>query len=261
MFKKVTKERYADILKHLRQDISNCVYIYINLLNADRENADIEVWVQESGDKFEAVLMRYYESFRIYCKGTETDFDEAVSIMKAYEPKMIAGQEDVIEKLEQVMGGRYKAEYGGIYEIDSRKRLRNRFEVELASENDAVDIADLIAADEGLGGHYSLENLEKQIRSRIEAGTGRSYIIRENGRVAAHTATYAEADRCAVVSGTIIHPDFRDRGYYPVISSYMAAKLNEENKTAYTFAVEPRMIEYHDRMDIRCGSYGRLIQK
>ena len=112
-------------------------------------------------------------------------------------------------------------------------------------------------------GSFSLSQRESCISSAVSVrpwrGTGRSCIIREDGRIVAHTAAYAETERYAVVSGTIVHPHYRDRGYYPVISSYIAAKLAEEGKRVFTFASSPRMIAYHDRMDRRCGSYGKLM--
>ena len=198
-------------------------------------------------------------------KFAEENYKHVVEINFVEEPKykMITsdgyGVQNIIKNIERAVQSTYQAEYGCIYEINNKTRLERACDVEVAVESDAAEIARLIGMDQGLGGHYSQEMLERQIRNRIHTGTGRSYIIREKGRIAAHTASYAETEKYAVISGTIIHPACRDRGYYPIISSHIVQKLKEEGKGIYTFAVEPRMIQYHNKMDDRRGSYGRLM--
>lgn len=260
MVKKQASE-YESLLPFLEEDISSCLYIYMDLINGEKENADMEVWAQEVGGKLELVLLRYYESFQVYSRSNDPKLYSVVEIMERHRPKMISGQQHIIKQLESMTGKAYQAEYGYVYEINDKTRLRSCGEgiVTLASEVDAAEIAYLIGIDQGLGGHYSREKLEQQIRSRICTGTGRSYVIRANEKIVAHTATYAETEKYAVVSGTIIHPDYRDRGYYPIISSYIVQQLNAEGKQSFTFAVEPRMVEYHGKMDDKKGSYGRLV--
>lgn len=259
MIQKITQ--YEGLLSYLEEDIENCLYIYMDLVNGEKEKADMDVWVQGPGDDPEHVLLRYYESFQVYSRNGDLQSDSAVEIMKKYCPKMISGQQHIIQSLESTMGNAYQAEYGYVYEINDKMRFRScgRDVVLLAVETDAAEIAYLIGMDEGLGGHYSQEKLEQQITNRICTKTGRSYIIREDGKIVAHTAAYAETERYAVVSGTIIHPAYRDRGYYPVISSHIVQQLKSEGKRPFTFAVDPRMVEYHDKMDHKRGSYGRLM--
>ena len=261
MMEKKQESEYKSLLLFLAEDIYRCLYIYMDLINGKKENADMEVWVQEAGEQPELVLLRYYESFQIYSRDAGAELDSAVEIMERYRPKMVSGQQYVIKKLEGMAGNAYQAEYGYIYEINDKMRLQRCGEgpVVLASEADAAAIASLIDMEKGLGGHYSREKLEQQIKNRIRKKTGRSYIIREDGRIVAHTAAYAETEKYAVVSGTVVHPNYRDKGYYPIISSYIVQKLQEEGKRLFTFAVEPRMVEYHNKMDYKRGSYGRLM--
>ena len=257
--RKKQESEYKELLPFLEENISSCLYIYMDLVNGKKENADMEVWVQEADGDPELVLLRYYESFQIYSRKADPDLGSTVEIIKSYSPKMVSGQQNIIKNIERAVQSTYQAEYGCIYEINNKTRLERACDVEVAVESDAAEIARLIGMDQGLGGYYSQEMLERQIRNRIHTGTGRSYIIREKGRIAAHTASYAETEKYAVISGTIIHPACRDRGYYPIISSHIVQKLKEEGKGIYTFAVEPRMIQYHNKMDDRRGSYGRLM--
>lgn len=292
MLQKITD--YEPLLPHLEDDIENCLYIYMDLVNGEKECADMDVWVQGKKSRTELILLRYYENFQIYGKKCIDSVEVAavVQIMEKYKPKMVSGSENVIRALEKTISGchgdgvavdicaeavvgqhciteklgdlaegGYRAEYGYVYEMCSRGRLRSAAGiVELAGEADVAEIAHLLGMDQGLSGHYLQEKLEQQIKNRIRMKTGRSYIIREKNRIVAHTATYAETEKYAIVSGTIVHPDCRDKGYYPIISSHIVQKLQEEGKRLFTFAVEPRMVEYHDRMDEKHGSYGRLMR-
>lgn len=257
--RKKQEREYKELIPLLEEDISNCLYIYMDIVNGRKENADMEVWVQETDGDLELVLLRYYESFQIYGRKLAPKLEAVIGILKDYHPKMVSGQKNIIKNIEEILGDLYQAEYGCIYEINNKTRLERTCGVDLAAEADVEEIARLIEMDQSLGGHYSQKKLEMQLRNRIHTGTGRSYVIREKGKIVAHTASYAETEEYAIISGTIVHPAYRDRGYYSIISSHIIQKLKEEGKRIYTFAVNPRMMEYHDKMDDRRGSYGRLM--
>lgn len=258
MFKKIT--RYEPLLPYLEEDIENCLYIYMDLINGKKENADMDVWIQGEESAPGLVLLRYHESFQVYGRNGTGNIAAAIQLMESYSPKMISGPEAVIRNITGKNSGVYQAEYGGVYEIRSENRLPAFLDVEKAAEQDTAEIAHLIGMDQKLGGHYDEKNLAYQLQSRIRNGTGRSYIIREDGRIVAHTAAYAETKKYAVISGTIVHPGYRDRGYYPIISSYIARALQQEGKRSYTFSITPQMMRYHDKIDRKCGCYGKLTR-
>ena len=126
---------------------------------------------------------------------------------------------------------------------------------------DAKEIAELICSDEELGEPYTVENLTLQLAERIRTQTGRSYIIRENGEIAAHSATYAETEGIAVVSGTIVKAAYRNTNCYMILANYMMQELVKEGKAAYTFSLSEKMKDYLDKVHTRCGEYGRLVRK
>lgn len=259
MLKKITC--YGSLLPYLEKDIENCLYIYMDLTNGKKENADMDVWVQGEESKPKLVLLRYHESFQVYGRTGLGNVAAAIQIMEDYQPKMVSGPETMIRSIAEQQGEIYHVEYGRVYEIRSERRLPGFMNVERATEEDAAEIAHLIGMDQGLGGHYDEKNLAHQLQSRIRSKTGRSYIIRADGRIVAHTAAYAETEKYAVISGTIVHPSYRDRGYYPIISSYIARALQEESKRSYTFSITPQMMRYHDKIDRKCGCYGKLTRR
>lgn len=257
----IEKKEYSKLLPYLKQDMEHCLYLYMDLLNGEKEKADMEVWMQGRINDPEVVLLRYHESFQIYSRYPDVNLQSPSELMADYRPRMISGPETVIRKIAEANQALYRAEYGAVYEVCDKKRMRSSEDVVPATENDVPEIVELICMNETLGGHYEKENLICQMRSRIRAGTGRSYMIREDGRIVAHTATYAETAGYAVTSGTIVHPEYRDKGYYFIISSHIIKILQEEGKRIFTFSLTPDMMRYHDRMDQRCGSYGKLVPK
>lgn len=98
-----------------------------------------------------------------------------------------------------------------------------------------------------------------QLDERIQSKTGRSYIIRRNGEIIAHTATYAETGKIAVVGGTIVKQEYRNLNYYMLLSNHILQQLIEEGKTAYTFSITEKMIQFHKKIHTQCSEYGKLI--
>lgn len=259
MIKKVGNSDKKRILQVLESDISNCLYMYIDIKNYDIESEMIELYEVMDGNDANIIFMRYYDSYQIYARGTiNTEIILEISEFMNDNPKsMISGPRWLIEMLEDYMRN-YRVTYGEIFIIDKYRKIEDTGKVKEAKISDAVDIAKLVCNCSEMGLHYKIDNLTRQLEERISTRTGRSYIIREDGKIVAHTATYAECDGIAVVSGTIVEPKYRDSNYYLLISSYMSEQMDKENKKVYTFSFDNKMIRYHERMHQKCGEYGKM---
>lgn len=247
------------IMQFLQKDLKNCIYIYIDIMNYGICSENMKVWIDMEGKELSLVVMKYYDSFQVYSRQMERDITPVAELLQEYPVAMISGRRDLIERLNKECVG-YKATYGAVFVMDRYRNIKTHTEILKATEADAEEIAELVCLDEELGGHYTVKGLTAQLRERIRTKTGRSYIIRENGALAAHTATYAEADKIAVVSGTIIRPECRNKNYYMLISNYMMEQLAKEGKTAYTFSISEKMIQYHEKLHTKCGEYGKLVK-
>ena len=260
MLSKADKEDEKLMLEYLWDDIANGLYLYIYILNYGIASGKLQVYL--SGRNYEegpAVVMKYYNSFQIYKHNgelNETELEDVSRLIQQDKVKMISGQKTVIQQLEAIEG--YKATYGVVYLMDRFRRITDDSLVKRAVEEDAKDIAMLICEDADIGGHYDIEGLEEQLKDRMRSNTGRSYIIRNDGKILAHTATYAETGSLAVVGGTIIAEEYRNSGYYMILSNYITGVLNGEGKSVYTFSISDKMIKFHEKMHTRCGEYGKL---
>ncbi len=249
-----------EILKYLRQEISACVYLYIDILNYDISTDKMTVWIEQSSKGIQMVVMKYYDSFQIYSHDRNCSLDGVVQLIEKYRVSMISGQKEIIERLENICL-LYKASYGKVFLMDGYRQLNTTIHVERAFESQARQIAELICMDKEIGSHYKVEDLEAQLVGRFHTGTGRSYIIKDKEKIVAHSATYAETEDIAVVGGTIILPEYRNTEYYMVISNYILEKLLKEGKKVFTFAASDRMIRYHEVLHKSCEEYGKLELK
>ncbi|MGN0375527.1 MAG: hypothetical protein ACI4EN_08515 [Butyrivibrio sp.] len=258
--KKAGEKDKERILQYLRKNLQDCVYLYIDIFNYGTCTDNMTVWFQEEEDEISLVVMKYYDSFQIYSYEDNFDVEAVRALIEDYPVSMISGRRGMIEKLANICP-EYETAYGAVFLMDKYRTIQSPIEIYEATEQDTTEIAELICSDSMLGGHYTPENLANQLADRISTHTGRSYIIRDKGKIVAHSATYAEAEGIAVVSGTIIAPEYRNCNYYMLLSNFMLQRLTAEKKKVYTFSLSHKMISYHERFHIRCGECGKLIKK
>ncbi len=247
------------ILQYIREDLQDCVYLYIDIMNYGIATENMKVWFQEKAETIRLVVMKYYDSFQVFSREDDFDVAAVTALLEEYPVAMVSGKKSMIEQLEKRCSD-YEATYGAVFVMDRYRKVKTEVTVEEATDADAPEIASLICSDKEIGGHYTPDGLAAQLAERINTRTGRSYIIRDKGKIAAHSATYAEAEGIAVVGGTIIAEEYRNSDYYMVLSNYMLQQLEAEGKKAYTFSLSAKMIRYHGMLHTRCGEYGKLTK-
>ena len=253
-------------MEYLAKDVANCLYIYADISKYGFKDQNLKVWYDKDTDGICAVVMKYHNNFQIYSSRDFDKVEEIVALINEYKPYGVAGRTELIASLEKEFSDRYNVEYGVIYrgkDIKREKILRALEEcevkIELASEDDAEAIAKLICMDDELGSVYTVESLAEELRERIHTGMGRSYIIRDGEEIVAHNATYAECDKFVVISGLMVHPDYRDTEYAQLIDLKSSLEFQEEGKDRYFFAIKPRIIRWHKfTKSLLVASYGKL---
>lgn len=252
----VEKDREM-ILQYFMGGIQDCIYPYIDIRNYGVASGNMKVWLEEENGNLCLVAMKYYDSFWIYTHKKEGDMRETANLLGQNPTAMISGRKDIIEKLFPLCGG-YRASYGAVFLMNRFRKTDNVPNLFQASPRDAEEIAELICSDAEIGRHYTVKGLSEQLKERMETGTGRSWCIREKGKIVAHSATYAEAEELAVVGGTIVKPEYRSSNYYFLLSNFVLGELAAEQKSAYTFSMSEKMLRYHRMLHTQCGEYGKL---
>lgn len=246
------KNRIKELLE---RNISECIYLYIDFINDGVKN----IWIEEDGEgNICSICLKYHDSFQVFCTDYFWNAEEIAELLRQENVSMISAKKTVIDRLSEYLPN-YRATYGSVFKMIPPRTGQNTIFPELATEEDMEEIARLICSDPVFGSYCNVSDLKKQFCERLEKKQGRNLIIRDKGRIIAHTATYAENERLAVVSGTIIKEEYRNRGYYSALSSAMIDMLTKEGKEIYTFATSERVINHHRIMYEECGEYGRLI--
>lgn len=275
--RKAEQQDRKAILTYLGKGIVDCIYMYIDILNYGVFTDNMIVWIQEQDGQLELVVMKYYDSFQVYSHRRGIDVTPVLALLREYPVTMISGRRDIIEQLEEICDD-YQASYGAVFDVSFVRRIvrmgtqqkneatteageKGTLAVTMATEEDAREIAGLICSDAVFRANYDVEKLAEQMAERMRTHTGRSAIIRIDGRIVAHTATFAEAEGIAVLSGLVVLPEYRNCGFIEMLGAYMAEQLGKEDKAAFSFAITPKTIRYHRALYTECGEYGKLVKQ
>jgi len=90
---------------------------------------------------------------------------------------------------------------------------------------------------------------------------GRNYIIREDGKIIGHIATYAELDDVAVTGGLIVERAYEGHMFGAVLEGYIVRQMREEGFRLYTFVVNHKRYKLLKNMgNLPVGEYGKMIK-
>lgn len=250
------------ILKYLRRHVSDCLYMYIDIAKYGIDPKFLRVWL--SGDEADpgTVVMKYHTGLSFYCEGDDPDLEGVAALVESEKPLSITAKKSLLLPLHERIADRYNAEYGYVFEFTDYQPMEPGIPVERAGEEDAMEIARLVTGDESIGSYYEIRDLADQFAERMRTGFGRSYVIREDGKIIAHIASYAEYDGLATTSGLIVDEDHRSGIYGAYLEKYLVEDLKKDGFTVYTFIEKRLRKKLLERMGNRCvGEYGKLTRR
>ena len=260
MIRKAVESDIDRIIAFLKEHLDHCVYLYIDISKYRLTNPNMMVWLDDDEtDEIKAVVMKYHTSITFFTLD-EDNLDGIVEIINEVKPYSVSSTRALIEKVMPQTSIRYQVSFGYVVRYTTFPDMGGSDMVEMATEDDMREIAELILSDEGIGSYYEMDDFENQLKERLRTGMGRNFIIRKDGIIIAHCAIYAELDYIAVGGGFIVHPDYRkDITYGLILDSYTFRKIVSENKLDYAFLNEKRM-KTMVRLGNTCvGEYGKLF--
>lgn len=258
-----TSQTVDRILNCLKEQVGNCLYMYIDIKKYGIEHPDMKVWFQEDSNEsmgISLVVMKYYNSISFYTCGTNWSQEDVLSLLEYYAPDSVSAPLASMEAI-AAQAKDYHLSTGWVFEYKQFKEFPVDY-IEKATKEDLWDVAELLCSDEGFGAIYSVETLHKQLVERLETNMGRNLIIRsQENKIVAQIATYAECDGIAVTSGMIVHPDHRDSMYGSILESNIVKELQGESFRVFTFVIEKKRKRLLDALKQDCiGQYGRLTR-
>lgn len=257
------KEGEVDrLLAYLKEDIPNCIYMYTDIFTYRLGNPNMKVWIEEPKDgRFNLVVMKYHDSFQLYARTDDWDVEDVCRLIDEYDIQMINGSVEMIKRLEPLYRDSYHYTGGTIFRLNHCEEIETEEKPEIAQLKDVPEIAELLSQDEYYSESYTKEELERQLSERISTGMGRSCIIRKDGKIVAHCASFTEADGIAVSAGTIAHKDYRGHKLGLVVENYMNRHMNENGYSWYGFILEePRVKKFKEMGNEIVATYGKLVK-
>lgn len=231
-----TKEDAKRILDYIGKDYGKCAYLYIDMRKYGFENEHVHVWVQENDqNEINVVLLQYYNGMHLFSRDNSFDGKLVADIIKTRSVAMVCDMKDTIEKVSPYFPDN-DVEIGKVVMLKEYSGIQSKDSVR-AKRKDLGEIVDLLMTDEVMGGPYTRELLYSQFLERYDDNFGRSYIHRDesNGKIIAHSGTYAELDDIAVISGGIVASEYRKNGEYARILGSVCKELWEEHKTVISY--------------------------
>lgn len=263
MLRLIKESEVDEVLKFLKPDIPNCIYMYTDIFMYRLNNPNMKVWVQKekTENQFVLIVMKYHDSFQLYSRSDRWDIDGVCELIDQYDVQMVNGSVDMIKKLYERYEGKYRYSSGTIFRLNSCESFESEEKPEIATIEDVPEIAELLSQDEYYRDSYTKEELENQLAERINTGMGRSCIIRKDGKIVAHCASFTEADGIAVSAGTIAHKDYRGHKLGLIVENYMNRHMNDEGFQWFGFILEEERVKKFLEMGNEIvATYGKLVK-
>ena len=259
MYRLAQKSDITKILAYLEKDLKNCLYSYIDLKKFGIENPNLTVYFDE-GDSICCTALKYYDGLQLFDADGKINAETTAQLIKELNSHIVSSTVDVIEKIYPLLKDIYEMEQGYVTEMLSMPAGKISEEVRPASIEEYDEIACLICSDEGVGGHYEPEELKEQLLTRLEEGMGRNYILKRDGEIIHHAATYAELDNLAVISGVITREDWRGKGIGTLAVRKLCHDLLKEGKKPCLFYYTKQAAGFYKKIGFEEGTgWAKLV--
>jgi len=249
------------IENYLNKDFSRCLYIYLDYQKYGLDNENVCFFEQiDNKNDIVAILLLYYNSgLHIYSKDNNCDYEELKEFIYKNNPSAIFAQKNVVDELKKCMNNsKYLIEYGRVWEVKKFKEV-DKTNIKIAQESDFDQITNLLMEDEDISSSYTFDGLKKQLIERNKEGYSRNYVIKENGKVIAHTATGIETNDVAVSALTIVDINHRRKGLATLLLNVSFNNLHKEGKKVYLINYTEESSSLYVKMGCEvCCEWGKL---
>ena len=264
MIRKCKKDDSDRIEEHLSNNIDKCLYLYLDFNKYRFNNPNVNIYVQEIKDEIKTIILVYYTGMHIFSKDHNLNYSELAEFILDINPVAIFAEKVIIDKLKQYVNmdtNKYNCQYGNIWKaIQYEKQDRNSIQI-AKTEEEFLQIANLLMSDEDIGSSYDLNTLMCQIRERIIEGYSRSYIIKNEDKVIAHVSTGAENEKLAIINYVVVDENYRKRGLATKLLNVLFEDLIKEGKQIYfiNYSKESTMLYKKLNCEI-CCDWGKLYR-
>ena len=259
MYKIATESDVQRLLAYLEKDLKNCLYSYIDLKKFGIGNPNLTVFFDEE-EEIRCSALKYYEGLQLFDAEGVMDAEATAALIRSLNSHIVSSTVEVIEKLYPLLQDSYEMEQGYVTEMLELPECEISEEVRPAKREEYEEIAKLICSDTGVGGHYVPEELQEQLLTRLDENFGRNYILKRDGEIIHHAATYAELDKLAVISGVITREDWRGKGVGTFAVRKLCHDLMKEGKKPCLFYYTKQAESFYKKIGFEEGTgWAKLV--
>ncbi|MCC2686615.1 MAG: hypothetical protein K0R75_3514 [Paenibacillaceae bacterium] len=219
-----------------------------------------KVWGDfDANGLLQAVLLRYYNSFLAYAPNPWDLWGFARTMRRQMQVEIVSGRAETIERLLPLLGGgRFKLTHYA--ELPSDALLPSPNSGQLVSHKATLaDVSAIFALKRQIAEFRLVPTAEESFRRTLTSGSGRSFIVRANGKVVSIASTTAENSRSAMIVGVCTHPEFRRQGLATACLQALCRELQREGKSLCLFYDNPQAGSIYRRLGFRdLGMWGML---
>lgn len=251
-FRRAQAADYTSVISFLYENIGDCLYMYINAKQYGMENDCVPIWLDTDNEgMINAVLMKYYNSFRIQCVDDYVHLHRIAEVINRHHHTLVFCNEDLSKRLRPFLIATYQPEMTVYMQLPVRYRRFDFSRIVPATERDVPEIARLLCDDPIYAGQCDVEALQAQILERMRSGMGRNFIIRDGaGKIAVHDCIMAQTDDIMIASQFICRADMRKQFLAETMENYIIKYAVDAGKKLFAPMVEERRVKQF----LACGA-------
>lgn len=224
------------------------VYLYIDFYSYGVKNTNVNTYGIYTNSDLNAIIYEYYDSAQVIeiKPLNEVLLNEVTSFLIEKKYKRITGPTSLLNLLHLKIHI-YKKTDGFIMKYSKSYNELSSIS-QLATAADLDEISDLILSDDRVGNSYTKEILHKQLVSRFENYNCENMVIRKDGKIISHIATYAVLDDIAVISGVITLKYYRNHGYGKTLVSDFSNYILKKKIVPIIYCYEDDLVEWYKKI-------------
>ena len=232
---------------YMAGDYGKALYLYIDLLRYGCQTPGIRVYLTETEGKKTGLFLVYHGCLHCYSRDLDCAEADLAELFEIEKPHTVFFCEELFDAL----GYRFAAPY----EQHRVKMFRavpyhegEPVELEQASDAELDEVTRFLRQNEEYAALYTHEALCSQLRERLRDGYGRSFIVREDGRIIFHAATMAEEYPIAMGGMVLLDASRQGQGQGRRYFSAMYNRMIAEGFTIYSNNLDERAEHLHRSM-------------
>jgi len=234
---KCTNADKPQMLEYLKRNQSENCFLIGDVENFDLDEDFIDIWKPEGNGEIEALLMRYFNSYQI--SAISDDYSEEMAEIIKGDPEALSlgGLQTNVQKMETYIGF-LSREKSSLAEL--RDETFTKSEILYNAQKAAPeDIDDLFEFQRSISEFSLDERNRKSFGNEIITNTGRTYFIKEKGRIISSATVTAENSCNGMIIGVATDEGFRRKGYARACVARLCEEMMSAGKRVLLFYNNP----------------------